>query len=88
MPFLLKRKVTNSRLLRLILAIGEYSFAIKYCKGKDNSVANVLSRYVSEEYEKIYGKEDKEVRLSPIRFKTSNEVKEMLQNLVENKIKI
>ena len=54
LSFLLKCKVTNSRLLRWILAIGEYSFTIKYCKGKDNSVADILSRYVTEECEEIY----------------------------------
>ena len=80
MSFLLKYKVTNSRLLRWILAIGEYSFTIKYWKGKDNSVADILSRYVTEEREEIY---NKEVRLLPIRFETNNDVKRMLQNLAE-----
>ena len=62
---------------------GEYSFTIKYCKGKDNSVADILSRYVTEDCEEIYNKKDNEVHLLPIRFKTSNEVKRMLQNLAE-----
>ena len=40
LSFLLTCKVTNARLLRWILAIGEYSVPIKYCKGRDNSVAD------------------------------------------------
>ena len=46
LSFLLKCKVTNSRLLRWILAIGKYSFTIKYCKGKDNSCLLYTSRCV------------------------------------------
>ena len=65
----------NSRLLRWILTIGEYSLTIKYCKGKDNSVVDILSRYVKVECEEIYNKEDNEVRLLPLRFEASNEIR-------------
>ena len=50
-------------LLRWILAFGEYSFTIKYCKGKDHIIADTLSRYIKEDCEEVYESEKKEVRL-------------------------
>ena len=43
--FMNKCHLNNSRITRWILSIQEYKFDIIHCKGKDNIVADVLSRY-------------------------------------------
>ena len=83
LSFLLKCKVTNARLLRWILAIGEYSFTIKYCKGKDNIIADTLSRYVTEKCEEVYEKNHNVLQLLPIKFTIDNDIKHMLKNLAQ-----
>lgn len=45
LSFLLKCRSLNSRLLRWTLYLQEYSFDIIHCKGKDNILADCLSRY-------------------------------------------
>ena len=79
----MKCKITNARLLRCILAINEYSFTIKYCKGKDNIIADTLSQYIKDECEEVYESEKKEVRLLSIKFKENDEIKQMLKNLAQ-----
>ena len=43
--FIKKCHLNNSRITRWILAIQDYDFDIVYCKGRDNVVADVFSRY-------------------------------------------
>ena len=43
LSFLLRCRITNARLMRWILAIEEYSFTIKYCRGIDNKTEDTLS---------------------------------------------
>lgn len=45
LTFLLRCKLLNSRLIRWALTIQEYTFEIKHCTGKENVVADILSRY-------------------------------------------
>lgn len=44
LTFLKKCHLTSSRMMRWILVIQEYDFDIIHCKGKDNIVADTLSR--------------------------------------------
>ncbi|MCO5586935.1 hypothetical protein L7F22_040879 [Adiantum nelumboides] len=46
-----KKPHPPGRLLRWILALQEYSFTIKYCKGTDNTTANCLSQNPSPEFQ-------------------------------------
>ena len=43
--FMNKCHLNNSRITRWILSIQEYNFDIIHCKGKENVVADILSRY-------------------------------------------
>ena len=43
--FMNKCHLNNSRITRWILSIQEYNFDILHCKGKENIVADILSRY-------------------------------------------
>lgn len=87
LSFLLTCKVKSARLMRWILAIGEYSFTIKYCKGKDNEVADTLSRYI-EEKEETHEAKPQDVRvLSNITYKPEREVQELLRNLAREQDK-
>lgn len=45
LTFINKCQLGNSRVTRWILAIQEYGFNIVHCKGKENVVADILSRY-------------------------------------------
>ena len=45
LTFMHKCHLNNSRITRWILAVQEYKFDIIHCKGKDNVVADILSRY-------------------------------------------
>ena len=45
LTFIQKCHLNNTRIARWILAIQEYNFEILHCRGKDNVVADLLSRY-------------------------------------------
>lgn len=45
LTFLQQCHLNNSRITRWILSIQEYRFNVIHCKGKDNIVADILSRY-------------------------------------------
>lgn len=45
LTFMQRCHLNNSRITRWILGIQEYNFEILHCKGKDNIVADILSRY-------------------------------------------
>ena len=49
--FIKKCHLNNSRITRWILAIHEYDFEIVHCKGRDNVVADVLSRHPEDMYD-------------------------------------
>lgn len=81
LSFLLKCKIRNARLMRWILAIEEYSFTLKYCKGVDNQTADILSRHIAEDKEETYINEKRELRLLSIKYKASDETKRILRDL-------
>lgn len=80
LSFILKCRLTNARLTRWILAIGEYSFTIKYCKASENKIADVLSRYAPEEVEE-FTPPTNEVKILAIEYQTPNELKQRLRNI-------
>ena len=49
LTFIKKCHLNNTRITRWILAIQEYNFEILHCKGKENIVADILSRYPEDE---------------------------------------
>ena len=69
LSFLLRCRITNARLMRWILAIEEYSFTIKYCRGIDNKTADTLSRYVTEKKEETHFSNDTDLKLLHIQYK-------------------
>ena len=48
LTFMHKCHLNNSRITRWILSMQEYKFDIIHCKGKDNVVADILSRYSAD----------------------------------------
>jgi len=48
LQWLSSNKDTNSRRMRWTLLLQEYEFSIKHIKGKDNRIADPLSRYPVE----------------------------------------
>lgn len=46
--FLFKYRLSNARMMRLIIVIQEYDFTIKYIKAMENETANILSSYTPE----------------------------------------
>lgn len=42
LSFLLKCNLTNACMSRWIIAMQEYDFVIRYCKGSDNKIAGIL----------------------------------------------
>ena len=81
LSFTLKCRLANSRLTRWVLAIQEYSFTIKYCKGSENTTADTLSRYPPVEREEVYEATDDELRVLNIQYTVAPEVTDMLQNI-------
>lgn len=53
--YLFNLKNPNSRLSRLRLELEEYDFEIQYIKGKDNAMADALSRITIQDLKDLYG---------------------------------
>lgn len=81
LSFLMKCKTTNSRLMRWILVISEYSFTLKYCKGKDNTIADTLSRYIP--LEENYTADDMNPKVMSIEFSMEEDTRELLRNIAK-----
>ena len=64
-----------------MLAIQEYSFTIKYCKGSENTTADTLSRYPPVEKEEVYEAADDELRVLNMQYTVAPEAINVLQNL-------
>lgn len=79
---LLTCKLTNARMTRWIIAIQEYDFTIKYCKGAENKTADILSRYTPEREVSIDNKHnDNMVRILNLNYKLSDNLKTKLKNI-------
>lgn len=83
LSYLLKCKFTNSRLSRWILAIQEYTFTIKYCKGSDNIIADALSRNVPEEIEEFHEAAENGPTILNMQYKAEPNVIDMLRHIDE-----
>ena len=81
LSFILKCRLANSRLTRWVLAIQEYSFTIKYCKGSENTTADALSRYPPVEREEVYEAADDELKILDIQYTVAPGVTDMLRNI-------
>ena len=82
LSFILKCRLANSRLTRWILAIEEYSFTIKYCRGTENTIADILSRYAPQAVkEEEYEATKDELKVLAIKYQVTPQVQDMLRNL-------
>lgn len=78
LTFLKSCRLLNSRLTRWILYIQEFDFAIQYCKGANNQVSDILSRYPNDSCEgSSFGPAHTTVEISAIRI---NELDKAVQN--------
>lgn len=73
--FMNKCRLLNSRLTRWLLSIQEYSFKIQFCKGKENVVADTLSRYPQD---RCYTTEEPELRITYIKRNLDKDFKKDL----------
>lgn len=76
LTFIQKCQLNNSRITRWILGIQEYDFEIIHCSGKDNIVADILSRHPEElgEDNHTFDHRD-ELEINSIKIKLKPEVK-------------
>ena len=79
--FIKKCHLNNSRITRWILAIQEYDFEIVHCKGRDNVVADVLSRHPEDMYDERLIDNTEELEINHITICISKEAKDKLKNI-------
>lgn len=82
LTFIQKCHLNNSRITRWILGIQEYDFDIVYCKGKDNVVADTLSRYPEDldQHSSIFERQD-EVVINQIQIKLNKDIQQKLRTI-------
>ena len=80
LTFLRTCKFTNARLTRSILAIQDYNITMEHCPGKENIVADLLSRqHPEKEWEK---KGDIiKITINALRYECSKELENDLKNI-------
>lgn len=81
LTFLHKCHLNNSRITRWILSIQEYNFDIIHCKGKDNVVADILSRYPEDLLEQECSDDYHEYYIHSISVKLSSDIAKTLKNI-------
>ena len=64
-----------------MLSIQEYNFDILHCKGKENIVADILSRYPEDMTEEDPVDDSFEYQINHITIKMSKEVSKILKNI-------
>ena len=81
LTFIQKCHLNNTRITRWILSIQEYNFEILDCKGKENIVADTLSRY-TEDHDNNEITEDKyEYYINGIEVKLNKNIANKLRNI-------
>lgn len=78
LTFLLKSKLHNARLARWALFLQEFDFEILHCSGKENTLADVLSRYPLKESNEL--KPDNEDNVEIFLINLSPNYKQLRQN--------
>ena len=81
LTYIQKCQLTKSRIIRWILAIQEYDFDIIHCKGKDNIVADILSRYPEDSQMDRPMDYDEELEISAMEIKINPKLRKQLQNI-------
>lgn len=71
----------NSRTTRWILSIQEYKFDIIHCKGMDNIVTDILSRYPENVAEGEITDDNCEYLISHMTIKMNKDVSQMIKNI-------
>lgn len=79
--FLQKCHLNNARMTRWILSIQEYQFEIIHCKGKENIIADILSRYPEDQNDTTNFEVHHEYHIYRIQQQLSSETKKNLRNL-------
>lgn len=79
--FIQRCHLNNSRMTRWILGIQEYDFNIIHCKGKENVVADVLSRYPEDTQGHRYIEENDEFQISAINIKLNKDTSQKLKEV-------
>ena len=79
--FIKKCHLNNSRITRWILAIQEYDFDIIHCKGRDNIMADILSRHPEDMDKEESIDQTEELEINLINIRISKEAKEQLKNI-------
>lgn len=82
LTFLNKCYLSSSRMTRWILAIQEFDFTVQHCKGRDNVVADVLSRY-PEDADSDTDNRRAEFDINKLTLKISKEGIDSLKNIAK-----
>ena len=78
--------MNNSRITRWILAVQEYKFDIIHCKGKDNIVADILSRYPHDTKLDEVQDNTHEYLVNHFTVKMKLEVRKLIKNIGKHQI--
>ena len=84
LTFMQKCQLTCSRITRRILAIQEYDFEIMHCKGSENTVADMVSRYPEDSQEDMPRDGDEELEICAVDIKLSKQLKNQLRNISQS----
>ena len=79
--FIKKCHLHNSRITRWILAMQEYDFEIMHCKGRDNIVADILSRRPEDINEEQTIDQNEEFEINLISVRINKDIKKQLKNI-------
>ena len=79
--FIQKCHLNNTRITRWILSIQEYNFEILHCKGKENIVADILSRHPEDNNRNVPTEDKHEYYIHAIEIKMNKNTATKLQNI-------
>jgi transposase InsO family protein len=86
LTFIKKCHLNNSRITRWILGIQEYNFNIIHCSGKENIVADLLSRCPEDAQEEHKMNQPDELDINVIQKSLSKEMKHQLKAIGKNQM--